>query len=779
MNRLFKNIVSILSAGVIAAASLPASAFALDVSGLSSVNSEVAYGATVAKPTYAIKGDKGVRRIRLTSATAGAEIHYTKDGTTPTAASPILRAGYVIKITATTKIKAIAIRNGEKSAVMTKTVTVPTKYGDVTGDGNINSNDYTRLTKYLAGTTSYVCLDNADVDGNGSVTRNDLTLLSQYLNKTISSFPAEEIRTATLTKPTVTVYKTYGGKRIEISADRGSTIYYTTNGTEPTIYSNRYTNPFTITSDTTIKAIAYEGADFSNVKSRSVTVDPCADVVTDVSSTTTYTNKINVRLSCATASSRIYYTLDGSDPRTSNNTYLYSGAIEISKNTTLKAFAQAKGFTDSNVKTYDYRVTSNMTISGIVWDDTPTTNSVANGVRASNESGIGNIKVALYDTVSGSYPYITRTASDGSYSFANVTKSSYKVVVEYNYMKYRAYPNVVSNGNQAVPTVVIPAMYINNTGIFTSGSSSSAAANINSYNNAITNDKFLTKASTNTTYTTDATNVNCALISNCYGNMKLSLSQNISGTEITSGSDITYTITLTNDSPTETLLDAEVYLYVDTDITAPSVNETTRVTMTSVGLTNSGFSTYKLTGICGTGIAPGYSAKCTVTGRVSGASGATVMSCAEVTSYRYASSCYDKNSIPGNMTVGVRAAENDEAMSTSLTIKGTSTDTSTSTTNKKLEMNVDNTYKQVPMNSTITLTGTITNGENGTADIIVALGNSNAISYVTYVTPLSTTVSRVEVVIVPKSIDLSLVTIKLKDDPNQSFTQRVQVIAAS
>ena len=47
-----------------------------------------------------------------------------------------------------------------------------------------------------------------------------------------------------------------GSLEISINSENGSTVYYTTNGDKPTTSSYKYTTPFTITSDTTVKAFA-------------------------------------------------------------------------------------------------------------------------------------------------------------------------------------------------------------------------------------------------------------------------------------------------------------------------------------------------------------------------------------------------------------------------------------------------------------------------------------------------------------------------------------------
>ena len=65
-----------------------------------------------------------------------------------------------------------------------------------------------------------------------------------------------------------------------------------------------------------------------------------------------YTEAQNVVIACATQGATIFYTLDGSDP--TPNSEVYTAAIAISENTTVKAVATKEGMNDSEIATAVY-----------------------------------------------------------------------------------------------------------------------------------------------------------------------------------------------------------------------------------------------------------------------------------------------------------------------------------------------------------------------------------------------------------------------------------------
>jgi len=83
---------------------------------------------TVSAPTISGSTPFAENTTVTMSAESGAEIRYTTDGTTPTASSTLYSAP--ITLTATTTVKAIALKNGLNSSVATKVFTKSSGNGD-------------------------------------------------------------------------------------------------------------------------------------------------------------------------------------------------------------------------------------------------------------------------------------------------------------------------------------------------------------------------------------------------------------------------------------------------------------------------------------------------------------------------------------------------------------------------------------------------------------------------------------------------------------------------
>ncbi len=268
----------------------------------------------VATPTFnpasgAEFGNEGLQ-VTISCETTGASIYYTLDGSTPDNNSTLYSGA--ISLTGTTTIKAIAYDGSESSAVATATYT----YIDPNAPGTQN-NPYTVAQAraaidantgvtnvYAKGVVSaiptawnsqYNNITFNFVDENG-----DVDFLQAYRCASSSTADASEVQIGdtvvvygnltkynstyefgqgcqliSLTHPAVPVEAptfspaagTYAdAQTVTIScATNGATIYYTTDGTEPTDASTEYTTPITVSTTTTIKAIAYVGTENSVV----------------------------------------------------------------------------------------------------------------------------------------------------------------------------------------------------------------------------------------------------------------------------------------------------------------------------------------------------------------------------------------------------------------------------------------------------------------------------------------------------------------------------------
>ncbi len=127
---------------------------------------------------------------------------------------------------------------------------------------------------------------------------------------------------------------------VAISIPTRATVYYTTDGSTPTSDSTAYTEPFTVTGTTTVKAVALKDGVYSEVASKTLTklASPT------ISGTTPFSDTTSVTMTGPEGAS-IYYTTDGSTP-TSGST-AYSGAITLSATTTVKAVAVKSGVTSA------------------------------------------------------------------------------------------------------------------------------------------------------------------------------------------------------------------------------------------------------------------------------------------------------------------------------------------------------------------------------------------------------------------------------------------------
>lgn len=175
----------------------------------------------------------------------------------------------------------------------------------------------------------------------------------------------------TIPQPSISTSNYYGGVNVNMSASKGA-IYYTTDGSEPSASSRRYTGTISLTSSALVKAVAIENGTKSSTVSTFVTVGALS---TPVINSSIGESAVTVNIT-ADAGTAVYYTLDGTEPTMGSTPYY--GAFQMKDGATVKAKAFRSGSTNSGTGTANISIT------------TPNTPSV---------SIVGNSKIATGDAV--------------------------------------------------------------------------------------------------------------------------------------------------------------------------------------------------------------------------------------------------------------------------------------------------------------------------------------------------------------------------------------------
>lgn len=133
-------------------------------------------------------------------------------------------------------------------------------------------------------------------------------------------------------------YTGYQNVIISCSTD-GTSIRYTTDGSDPTTASPLYSGPVNINSDTTLKAKAFKSPwRPSDIATADYTVSiPAVETPVISPAAGNYLTSVDVSISCSSTNVDIHYTTDGSTPTTSS--ILYDAPFTLTESATVKAKA--------------------------------------------------------------------------------------------------------------------------------------------------------------------------------------------------------------------------------------------------------------------------------------------------------------------------------------------------------------------------------------------------------------------------------------------------------
>ncbi len=333
--------------------------------------------ATPAAGTYATD-----QLVTLTSATSGASIYYTTDGSLPTSASTLYSSAIPAAGNGTAlTINAIAVLAGlSNSAVRTATYTIayptaPAPIFSKTG-ATFSTDQSISLSTIASGASIYYTLDGSSpstsstlytapipVAGNGtSLTITAITVAPAFTD----SAPISETYTIAYPAAAIPTLSEPGGSyptdqiiSLSTVTSNGS-IYYTLNGTLPSASSTLYSTPISVAGNGTSVTIAAITVAAGLSDSAPTTATYTIAYPTTVQPVIAPAKSIiepdeNVSLSTTTGGAVIYYTTDGSTP--TNASSVYSAPFQLpSGSVAVKAFATSVGLLDSSVVTASFCV---------------------------------------------------------------------------------------------------------------------------------------------------------------------------------------------------------------------------------------------------------------------------------------------------------------------------------------------------------------------------------------------------------------------------------------
>ncbi|GHU58548.1 hypothetical protein FACS189444_2380 [Spirochaetia bacterium] len=380
--------------------------------------------------------------ITLSTATAGATIYYTTNGTTPNTAS----TQYSTPITVTTAqtIKAIAVKSGmSNSGVFSAAYTIlpPVATPNASpASGAVTSGTTITLSTTTAGATIYYTTNGTNPTTASTQYSTPITVTTAQTIKAIavkSGMSNSEVLTAayTLLPPVATptanpaAGAVISGTAITLSTTTtGATIYYTTDGTTLTTASAQYASPIPITAATTIKAIAIKsGMADSSVFSASYTILQPVAAPTANPAAGAVISGTAITLSTTTAGATIYYTTNGTTPTTASTPY--STPITVTTAQTIKAIAVKSGMADSSVFSAAYTIATGTAKVIYTWvnenDQIVTSGGSTTLSRGAGETLTISVTGIGYSDFQWSYNgSVVTGATTGSYTFNTAGKTN-------------------------------------------------------------------------------------------------------------------------------------------------------------------------------------------------------------------------------------------------------------------------------------------------------------------------------------------------------------------
>jgi sugar lactone lactonase YvrE len=361
--------------------------------------------------------------VTISTASAGAAIRFTTDGTIPTSTAGIAYAGPIL-VSSNQTIAAIAYDSGAPdSPVATASYTIgvakptfnpPAGSYDVPQTVSISTATSAASIRYTVdGITIPTETVGTPYTGPISVSTGQTIRAIAYKSGCADSVVAEATYEIQVAAPTFTPpagsYDVAQNVNINTTTS-GASIRYSTGATDPTeTIGTAYTGPVSVTSTETIRAIAYKaGSVSSTVETATYTIQAVPPTFNPPGGS--YSADQMVTIITTTSGSTIHYTTDGSLPTVSST--LYAGPVSVVGNgvqVTIKAIATKGGIADSSPATAAYSISYPKAAA-------PTFSPVSGTYQSDQLITVSCVTsgVSIYYSIDGSIP----TSSSNLYSSA-------------------------------------------------------------------------------------------------------------------------------------------------------------------------------------------------------------------------------------------------------------------------------------------------------------------------------------------------------------------------
>jgi predicted extracellular nuclease len=365
--------------------------------------------------------------VTIETATADATIYYTLDGTDPTTASTLYTDAFTL--TATTTVKALAVKAGMTNSALAEAIITIEELNITPGmiiSEYIEGSSNNKAVEIYNGTGADVDLtpytvqlgsnggnwgNNYDMTGTlaaGEVivitnSGSDATMLAvSDASSNVCYFNGDDAIGLLYNDVLVDVfgvYQTDPGASWDVAGVSGATVNHTLVRKNTVTVGNTDWAASAGTDATDSEWIVYPQDTFTYLGYHGIDVTATPEISPDAGS---YTDEVEITITCPTDGATIYYTLDGSDPTASSTEY--TAPFTITADATLKAIAMKADYEDSAIASADYTIID----SGII----PTGMIISEYIEGSSN----NKALEIYNGTGADVdltPYVVKLGSNG------------------------------------------------------------------------------------------------------------------------------------------------------------------------------------------------------------------------------------------------------------------------------------------------------------------------------------------------------------------------------